>query len=272
MTELQHSEFDETGKVLRRAGRLRIVSIAIASIVILFFEVFALPALETLVGTGWSRAIELCVIGTLLLLITLPFSRLLRRSVERLDYLRKVSHADAIRDSLTGLFNRRHFDMRLLEEFARAIRHKHPLSLILADIDHFKKINDELGHPAGDEALREVSQRMQSNFRKEDVVARVGGEEFAILLPETPIDAATRSADRLRQSLADEPLTFLDQPDLPARDVTLSCGVSAADDMDDSGVRMVRRADEALYHAKKFRNKVVCVRGDLEGERRKAEG
>src|SRR5205085_1721479 len=103
---------------------------------------------------------------------------------------------------LTGLYNRRYLDLFLPNEIARGHRFSHDVSFILVDIDYFKDYNDQFGHPAGDEALRQVANCLRNGHRATDVVARTGGEEFAIILPETDIDGALNYAEKLRVSVA----------------------------------------------------------------------
>jgi diguanylate cyclase (GGDEF)-like protein/PAS domain S-box-containing protein len=159
----------------------------------------------------------------------------------------------SLTDSLTGLGNHRAFHQRLDEEWARARRHCTPLSLILLDIDHFKGYNDSFGHPAGDEALQIAASLLQRHSRASDVVARHGGEEFALLLPQTNSEGAIALAETLRNS-------FLQAP-WPHRAVTISLGVStwtpdpqlgsgAPGAQEASARTLVRAADAAMYRSK----------------------
>jgi len=152
-------------------------------------------------------------------------------------------------DGLTGLLNRHSFDERLGEEVSRAIRHARPLSLAIIDIDHFKNINDRHGHQAGDAALTDVAHHLRSLARTGDLVARIGGEEFAWIMPETDIDAALVAAERGRAAVG-------------ARDrgeiaLTISVGVSGLADVA-TGAALYAHADTALLHAKRSgRNRIV---------------
>src|SRR5258708_9177776 len=110
-------------------------------------------------------------------------------------------HEQSIRDSLTGLYNRRFLEEFLLRELARADRKKHPLSVITMDIDHFKRINDTLGHGAGDIVLRRVRLLLQGFVRQSDIACRVGGEEFSVLLPEASMQVATQRAEPIRKAV-----------------------------------------------------------------------
>ena len=157
-----------------------------------------------------------------------------------------------IMDGLTGIHNKRYFVEQLDRELSRAARHGRPLTLVIADIDHFKAVNDEFGHLAGDHVLKEVAQLVKSRLRPDDVIARYGGEEFAFILPETDLAGGVKIADELRKMVATETFTFEDE-DI---DVTVSCGAAQLE----PGWRsydFVRAADEQLYHAKRAgRNRV----------------
>lgn len=151
-------------------------------------------------------------------------------------------------DPLTGLWNRRYFDQRLSAETSACQRHGRPLSCMMVDIDLFKKLNDKYGHPAGDDAIRAVAEVMRGACRREDVVCRYGGEEFAILCPDVKSAGAAVLAERLRLEIAAARLT------VPGVHVTCSFGV--ADCAADSAT-LVPRADAALYRAKQSgRNRV----------------
>src|SRR5690606_747852 len=129
----------------------------------------------------------------------------------------------AIRDGLTDLYNRREFERLLAEEIHRASRYRHPLSMLLIDIDKFKVINDTIGHRAGDQALRLVSFEMRTCSRKGDVVARYGGDELAVLMPETPMEDAFVLAERIRKRVLRQ---RLEVEDGKCVDLTLSIGVA----------------------------------------------
>lgn len=148
----------------------------------------------------------------------------------------------ATTDPLTHLANRRAFEERLPQEAARARRHGRRLSLVVVDLDHFKRVNDEHGHPAGDRVLAEFAERLRGNVRPEDFVARMGGEEFAWLMPECGAPEAASAAERLRGLVARAPFP-------EGITVTLCAGVCELSDADGPG-DLYRRADEALYRAK----------------------
>jgi diguanylate cyclase (GGDEF)-like protein/PAS domain S-box-containing protein len=151
----------------------------------------------------------------------------------------------AYEDSLTGLANRRYFLAEAERAAARADRHGQALSLLLFDLDHFKRINDQHGHQAGDEVLREVAQRTRKSLRAEDMPARWGGEEFVVLLPMTALPEASRVAERLRVAIGGTPSVTSAGP-LP---VTCSCGIAQRRRAEPI-LEFIARADAALYQAK----------------------
>jgi len=162
----------------------------------------------------------------------------------------------AVTDALTGLHNRRFFDDTMRREVARARRSGRPLSLVVLDLDHFKRINDERGHHAGDVALVQAAARLQGITRAGDVVARFGGEEFVWLLPDTDEAGAAILAERLRAALCAEPVEISDACRVP---VTGSLGVASAVGLVDD-VTLLRDADRAMYRAKATgRNRVVLA-------------
>ncbi len=160
----------------------------------------------------------------------------------------------ASRDALTGLWNRAGILKILERELDRGYREGRPVAVVLADLDHFKRINDTLGHLAGDTALREVTQRLLSSVRPYDAVGRYGGEEFLIVLPGCDSDTAWSLAERLRQGIAAERTDV----DGTAIQITLSLGVAiAAGQAEPDAVALLRVADAALYEAKRGgRNRV----------------
>lgn len=160
----------------------------------------------------------------------------------------------AMLDGLTGLRNRRAFDTRLQEEFERAVRYHSPLSLVLLDIDRFKQYNDAFGHLAGDEALREVGRILQKAMRETDFLCRYGGEEIAIIMPETDCAGAMQVAERVRTAVAAAPWD--------KRRITASLGGCTLELEMDQPEELVAGADRALYHSKaNGRNCVTHERG-----------
>lgn len=172
---------------------------------------------------------------------------------------RQIAAEAAMRDPLTGLLNRREFSRRFEQELARCGRAGVPLSVVMLDLDHFKKINDNYGHLQGDLVLREVADRLVRALRIPDVVGRYGGEEYVILLPECGVDDASQVAERLREALAAEPVARLDGEGVVQ--VTGSFGVSSPGIVKNHTVEeIIQRADHALYRAKhEGRNRVVVA-------------
>jgi diguanylate cyclase (GGDEF)-like protein len=185
----------------------------------------------------------------------------LRRSSTELARLRgqlRGAVHDALTDPLTGLANRRSFDLELLAIAARAGRSS-PAHLVMADIDHFKRVNDAHGHDTGDEVLRTIGEILRANVRRDGLVARVGGDEFGLLLPEASPRYAAGIATRLCELLASRPLVVRGQPDIIDR-ITLSIGV-AGWHSGESSAKWYARADAALYEAKRRgRNRVSIAR------------
>lgn len=162
----------------------------------------------------------------------------------------------AITDGLTQIANRRHFDERIQEELDRSRRYGRPLVLLLLDIDHFKKVNDTYGHPAGDAVLRRVADVCRASTRTLDLVARFGGEEFAMLLPETDVPGALQLAERIREEIAALPVSY----GRHVIQVTASIGLAATQNGDRGCDQLLKSADEMLYAAKQGgRNRVVCA-------------
>jgi diguanylate cyclase (GGDEF)-like protein len=157
-------------------------------------------------------------------------------------------------DALTGTHNKRYFIEFLDREMARCARYGRPLSLVMFDIDHFKKINDQHGHLTGDHVLKEIAKRLHARIRREELLARYGGEEFAAVLPETGKEGALEFGEQIRQLVAREPFEF-EGDSLP---VTISVGVATLDGEPLDAPSFIRVADENLYKAKRGgRNKVV---------------
>ena len=156
-------------------------------------------------------------------------------------------------DGLTGIFNRRFFELRILEEIERARRYGTGMAVIMADIDQFKRLNDEFGHVLGDEVLRQVSSLFHQQVRKIDVVCRYGGEEFGILLTQTGAPHAMNIAEKLRKMVAGWQF-----PGVP-RTVTISAGAAAFPDQGTTRDDLVRAADNALYAAKQSGRNRVCL-------------
>lgn len=164
----------------------------------------------------------------------------------------------AITDGLTGLYNHRFFREQLEVEIGRAERYGHDVALIIMDIDHFKHYNDTHGHPQGDELLRGLAELLRKSIRKADLACRYGGEEFAIILPETGKETAVYLAERIRKAISEHPFPFRETQPMGA--LTVSIGV-AVFPLDARVIdKLIRKADDALYKAKSTgRNRVVTA-------------
>jgi diguanylate cyclase (GGDEF)-like protein len=159
-------------------------------------------------------------------------------------------------DALTGIHNKRSLLEFLDRELARSLRYQRPLSILMFDIDHFKSVNDEMGHLGGDFALRELTRRVKDGIRKEELFARYGGEEFVVVLPETDRAGAISTAERIRSLVESRPFEF-ENHRLP---ITISLGVATLEGGEMIGPSdLLRRADERLFEAKRAgRNRVAA--------------
>jgi diguanylate cyclase (GGDEF)-like protein len=169
-----------------------------------------------------------------------------------LEYMQHILSLAAV-DSLTGLFNKRHFDEVFGKEVSRADHAGQPLSLIVLDIDHFKRINDTFGHPAGDAVLKHVADVVKSQIRANDTLCRVGGEEFAVVLPQTPQLLGAQAAELIRAAVE---LSVCDVAGTPIP-ATLSLGVAELAP-GEAPEGLYQRADERLYAAKHGGRNRVC--------------
>jgi diguanylate cyclase (GGDEF)-like protein len=159
-------------------------------------------------------------------------------------------------DPLTNLYNRRHFYNLAEIEFERAMRYKHPLTLLMIDLDHFKLINDRYGHLIGDDMLQFVATLCKRNLRKIDIIGRYGGEEFIVLLPETGAEQALNLASRICGTIRD---SHMPSPKGPIA-VTTSIGVGVLSSSNTSLESLIDKADHAMYMAKnKGRNQVYLA-------------
>jgi diguanylate cyclase len=181
-----------------------------------------------------------------------------RREIERLQQEVSRARQDALSDGLTGLVNRRGFDLSLAACLATPEPPFVGPSLLIADIDHFKKINDSYGHLFGDKVIRSIAQILKANVKGKDVAARYGGEEFVVLLPETPLAGAHAVAEKIRATIAGSRIRRTDNNEL-LEPVTISVGVTSYRAGESSG-DFVGRADGALYASKtQGRNRVTVA-------------
>jgi len=174
------------------------------------------------------------------------------KHIQRFSTVKK----EAIYDTLTNLFNRRHFEERLSAETQKAFESESNLSMIMVDIDHFKKVNDTFGHDGGDKVLREIASLLKNSVRQHDTVARYGGEEFVLLLPGAPLDPTNMVAERIRRSVENTPF---DMGQTQIR-ITISLGISNFPiHRMKSKEELVKMADLALYDAKRGGRNRVCI-------------
>ncbi len=176
------------------------------------------------------------------------------QSRAQVDELKQLVHSD----DLTGLFNHRHFRIVLDQELERSRRGGQPTALIMIDLDHFKQVNDRYGHETGNLVLRHMAELMRRLLRRVDIACRYGGEEFAVILPGTPLPRAERAAERLRQGLEESPLEL---PQGPLR-VTASLGVNVfSRDENQTMEQFIEATDRFLYQAKVEGRNRVCHPG-----------
>lgn len=176
----------------------------------------------------------------------------------------------SVSDGLTNLYNRRYLEQRLSKELSYARRFRKPLTILMTDVDFFKKVNDQFGHLAGDQALRQVGEILIAGLRDYDVVARYGGEEFSILLLATPLGRGASTAERLRQAVEKAEIVFRSQR-IP---VTISVGVAAFPEHSSDAEELIDAADKALYEAKRRGRNQICLYDELSprgGRRRRRE-
>jgi len=159
-------------------------------------------------------------------------------------------------DGLTGLWNYSHFQELLYREIERSRRYKYPVSLVMIDLDNFKRYNDTFGHVSGNVVLIQVAEIFKSFIRKADTVSRYGGEEFVIILPHTERQRAYKLCDRLRKTIEKE--AFEGEESMPGGRITISSGVATFPDDASTAEELVDHADKALYEAKRAGRNVVC--------------
>jgi diguanylate cyclase (GGDEF)-like protein len=220
------------------------------------------PKLAGLLGVAYVANGELSdqeesVVTSILsvMVMVVGSSKVLSRTLAELEYY-------SMHDPLTGLYNRRHFTNILEYEFGRSERHNHEFSLLLLDLDDFKDINDSYGHPTGDDALRGVAEILRSQIRKGDLAARIGGDEFAVILMETGRVGAARVAQSLGQSLRDRVFTA---PDGRHYHLTTSIGMATYPVDGDNEIDLMAGADVAVYRAKEMGKNGACSLDEIKG-------
>lgn len=218
------------------------------------------PGVATFVGVPLVHEKRLAAILALTNLPKEDFEKTLILSMQFALEIQKVLLYEtverlSITDSLTGLYMRRHFMERFEEEVERSRSHGLTCAFLMIDIDDFKKCNDTYGHLVGDVVLREAARLMRENVREIDLVCRYGGEEFAVILPETGPEGAKHAAERIRKRIAEHTFRAYDEK----LSVTISAGVALFPADADRAAQLVEKADQALYRAKWNGKNVVCV-------------
>ena len=240
------------------SGKIRLGWIILIALIFLFIAGYLCYGWIT--WYQYNDAFDLLVpaiffFGALFVLIVNTLSFYTSVNLNRIYHLEREN----ITDPLMGIYNRRFFDRRLVEEVARSKRYNLPLSVLLIDIDFFKAINDDFGHPIGDSVLINLGQLLLNNARNSDIVARYGGEEIVIMTPNTPLQVAAVLAERLRDMVEKSAIVEPDgnSPDEAVR-ITVSIGVSSFNSSKDDSGSLIENADRALYRAKQTgRNRVV---------------
>jgi diguanylate cyclase (GGDEF)-like protein len=243
---------------MRDAGRFRMAWLLITVALLLMLERRFGPLFHAYTTHQFvpGDALFALVISALLALGMLGIRRLFMTLKEQEERLKRLADTDP----LTHLLNRRAFTEHLLDEVRRRERSGRPLSLLMIDVDHFKQVNDDFGHPTGDRVLVQLAEIFGSVFRDVDPVGRWGGEEFLVLMAETGKDEANAAAERLRAVIASHPFIT----EYPEERMTVSIGVTSLDGPPGRGSHatlefLVKRADGALYAAKQEgRNRVVA--------------
>jgi diguanylate cyclase (GGDEF)-like protein len=170
-----------------------------------------------------------------------------RRLLKKVESQNKKLEKMAITDSLTGLYSRSYFMEALDREYKHFNRYRTPLSFMMIDIDHFKRINDRFGHQAGDEVLKKIAKRFMKIIREADVIGRYGGEEFGVIQPRTDVSGSTRTADRILSALREDPEMVLDNVK-----VRVSIGIATCPHKEiNDPAQLIKAADTALYQAKR---------------------
>ncbi|TVP93515.1 MAG: GGDEF domain-containing protein [Pseudomonadaceae bacterium] len=214
--------------------------------------VFCLP-----IGIGWAGALRANVLQRKQFALFQQSQQLnteLIREIEMRKRLQEQLQHQATTDALTGLNNRHQYEHLFAHELSRSLRQQQPMSLAIIDLDHFKQVNDTWGHSAGDEVLRKVAQLCRDNFREVDILGRLGGEEFVVMLPDTALEQAIAVGQRFIDKLAATPIDIGSQQ----IQVTATMGVITRQANETSLEGLIKRADEALYKGKAAgRNRVM---------------
>ncbi|RVT49708.1 GGDEF domain-containing protein [Rubrivivax albus] len=242
------------GALMRMGPRRAVVAITLLSIVLSVSITLAAGLARDPVELAW---IDLTIAVTVPSIVAPLAASMIVTLMHEVEVSRRALRELALRDDLTRLYNRRYFMARLQAEVARAHREQTPLAVCMIDVDHFKRINDERGHAAGDAVLAHLAGVLLGSLRPYDLAARCGGEEFAALLPGATLREAEQAAQRLRQAIAAARVPAFGATPLPH--VTASLGVSGLGPGED-GSALLTRADRAMYAAKTGgRNRCVSL-------------
>lgn len=216
-----------------------------------FCTVVFLPVMVMLINSGHEVAFSVGILTVMMFLFTLVAGKRLHVMILDAITMRFKTEEIARLDSLTGIANRREFNRVYRKEFGRAFRNKSSIAILVIDIDHFKVINDTLGHLAGDDVLVKIALKLSNAIRRPtDHVARIGGEEFVIILPDTPLDGAVQVAEKIRSAIIRAEIEHPGSSCGPF--VTISVGVCAGIPQDRHKQDMfIEKADKALYQAKR---------------------
>ena len=237
------------GGIIRKLGVAG--SVAILTVTAILLSLLVTLVAGAIAGGYEARSFMLATIVPAIVgpIMNLVFVRVILQLEEVEDRLRRL----AVTDDLTGVYNRRHFLELASQEVARAARFGKPFSVIVLDIDYFKRINDENGHAAGDAVLKAVASNCLRYCRKIDTFARLGGDEFVFLLPETRLDEAVPFAERIRAAIADISVSHVGH----VMRVTASLGVQTLEGNGEELESLLDRSDQAMYDAKESgRNRV----------------
>jgi len=235
-------------------GRARIV--AYSSLADYPIVVSVSSAKDDVLASWRDKVKGVLVFGIVVTALALWGLRWMIASLQALGDMGKKLQVQANVDFLTHVPNRRHFMEQGKQEVMRALRYKRMLSCLMFDLDHFKSVNDQYGHAVGDMVLREVCSAVQSELRDEDLLGRLGGEEFGVLLPETNLAHATEVAERIRKHIENLALHNTNEQALP---VSVSIGVVEWGDTSEDLTQLLIRADQALYQAKNAGRNKVCA-------------
>ena len=247
--------------LIQRKKAFRSTLIAIILVVVIYFSKEGL-----VVSTkGLTFMIAFSIILLFAFFISAYLSGNLKENEQKIQGLLQKTRELSVTDGLTGLYNQSYFFLQLKLQLEKSKRYHSTFSLIMFDLDHFKNYNDSNGHVKGSEALHRVGELMKKVFRSTDILAKYGGDEFVIILPNSDKVGAFLAADRLREIVDTE--TFEGEEHQPLGGLTLSLGVASYPDHGQSVEEILNRADKALYAAKKTgRNKTVIYNEDLENE------